>query len=422
MAGNFQLAIHLFLQLTVILATCRLSGRLLRYLGQTQVVSEMVAGVLLGPSLLGLLAPHAQNWLFPRGPQMSILYALSQIGLVLYMFLIGLELNRGLLLQHSRDAITISLSGILAPVLLGGALGWMIADNAAVFTHQIAPWQAALFIASAVSITAFPMLARILHESGIAQTKIGTLTLAAAAMNDAAAWAFLACVIATVKENAMIAVLAIGGGLVYALAMIFVGRPAFRLFERLTIRDDGVRVETLAWLMLVLMFCAWLTDVIGIYSIFGAFVCGAVMPRGRFQREVVERLEPLSVSLLLPTFFVYSGLNTRMNLLVDPSLLAITIAVMFVAFACKGGGCLLASRATGASWRESAAVGALMNARGLMELILVNIALEKGLITYGLFTVLVLMAIVTTMVASPLYNWLYGTRAVTKPEGATEAA
>ena len=235
MSGNFQLAIHLFLQLTIILTTCRLTGWALRYLGQTQVVSEMVAGVLLGPSLLGLLSPEAQQWLFPKGPSMSTLYALSQVGLVLYMFLIGLELNTRLLSQHSRDAVVISLSGVIVPVIMGGALGFTLAGNARLFinassaSHHIAPWQAALFIAAAVSITAFPMLARILYESGIAQTKIGTLTLSAAAVNDAVAWAFLACVIATVKGNVNIALLAIVGGLVYAIVMVFVGRPAFQI-------------------------------------------------------------------------------------------------------------------------------------------------------------------------------------------------
>jgi Kef-type K+ transport system membrane component KefB len=405
-SGNFQLAVHLFLQLTVILITCRMTGRLLRYLGQPQVVSEMIAGVLLGPSLLGLIAPDVQNFLFPPNASMSILYALSQLGLVLYMFLIGLELNRGLLLQHSRDAIAISLSGILTPLVMGGALGFMLAGNRQVFTEAIVSWQAALFVASAMSITAFPMLARILYESGMSKTKIGTLAIGAAAFNDAVAWVLLACVIAAVKRSASVAVLAVGGGATYAVAMAFVGRPLFRWFDRATTRDDGVRVETLAVLLLVLMFCAWLTDLMGIYSIFGAFICGAVMPRGRFARDVTQMLEPMTVSLLLPIFFVYSGLNTQMNLLVQPSLFWIAVATIVVSFACKGGGCGIASRMVGTSWRDAAALGSLMNARGLMELILVNIALEKGLITHGLFTILVLMAIVTTLTASPLFNWL----------------
>lgn len=421
MSGNFLLAIHLFLQLTVILATCRVAGRLLRYLGQSQVVSEMVAGVLLGPSLLGLLAPDLQRFLFPTTmtvtvdglattvahPSMSILYALSQVGLVLYMFLIGLELNTELLTRHSRDALTISLSGILVPVVMGGALGAAMAGNAALFPAAILPWQAALFVASAMSITAFPMLARILYEAGIARTRIGTLAIGAAAFDDAAAWSLLACVIATVKGSPMVAVLAIGGGAAYALAMVFLGRPLFRGFERAVQRDDGLRPELLTLLLLVLMFCAWLTDVIGIYSIFGAFIAGAVMPRGRFQEDVRRAVEPVTVTLLLPIFFVYSGLSTRMDLLVRPELLGITILTIVVAFLCKGGGCLLAARAVGTSWREATGIGVLMNARGLMELILVNIALERGLITQGLFTMLVLMAIVTTLAASPLFNLLY---------------
>jgi Kef-type K+ transport system membrane component KefB len=408
MGGNFQLAVHLFLQLTVILVTCRVVGGLLRHLGQTQVVSEMVAGVLLGPSLLGLLAPGVQNFLFPRNASMSILYALSQVGLALYMFLIGLELNRGMLRQHSRDAVVISLSGVLTPLVMGGALGWRLAGNRQLFSDAIVPWQAMLFIAAAMSITAFPMLARILYESGMARTKIGTLAIGAAAFNDAVAWGLLACVIAAVQRSAGVAALAIGGGVAYALVMVFVGRPLFRWFDRVTMRNDGVRGETLAVLLLVLTFCAWLTDFIGIYSVFGAFICGVVMPRGLFAREVTQRLEPLTVSLLLPIFFVYSGLNTQMNLLVQPSLFGITVATIVVAFVCKGGGCGVASRWVGTSWREAAAMGSLMNARGLMELILVNIALEKGFITHGLFTILVLMAIVTTLAASPLFHWIYG--------------
>jgi Kef-type K+ transport system membrane component KefB len=257
-----------------------------------------------------------------------------------------------------------------------------------------------------MSITAFPMLARILYESGMSKTKIGTLAIGAAAFNDAVAWVLLACVIAAVKRSASVAVLAVGGGATYAVAMAFVGRPLFRWFDRATTRDDGVRVETLAVLLLVLMFCAWLTDLMGIYSIFGAFICGAVMPRGRFARDVTQMLEPMTVSLLLPIFFVYSGLNTQMNLLVQPSLFWIAVATIVVSFACKSGGCGIASRMVGTSWRDAAALGSLMNARGLMELILVNIALEKGLITHGLFTILVLMAIVTTLTASPLFNWL----------------
>jgi Kef-type K+ transport system membrane component KefB len=415
MGGTFQLVVHLFLQLSVILITCRIAGRIFRYFGQTQVVSEMIAGVLLGPSLFGLLFPEIQQQLFPKTPpapgfpnhSMTLLYGLNQIGLVIYMFLIGLELDTKLLTRHSRSAALISLSGILLPVLMGGAQGWFSAHNSELFTANIAPWQAALFIASAMSITAFPMLARILYESGIAKTKIGTMAIGAAAFDDAAAWCLLACVLASMQSSPKIAILAIGGGFLYALFMFFGGTRLFQWFARKTEQEGKVTPEILAYLLMVLMLCAWFTDLIGIYSIFGAFIAGLCMPRGKFAEGVRASLEPMTVTLLLPIFFLYSGLNTRMNMLVQPSLMGVTLLTITIAFVCKGGGCLLAAKAAGANWRDATAVGVLMNARGLMELILVNIALEKRLISQGLFTILVTMAILTTLVASPLYKWIY---------------
>jgi Kef-type K+ transport system membrane component KefB len=428
MAGNFQLVLHLFLQLAVILVGCRLVGRLLRPLGQAQVVGEMVAGVLLGPSLFGLLAPATQQYLFPTAlsegdagashPSMSLLYALSQVGLVLYMFLVGLNFNTQLISRHSRDAVFISLSGILVPALLGGALGIALSGQRSLFAEGILPWQAALFIASATSITAFPMLARILYEAGLTRSRLGTLALGAAATNDAFAWLLLACVIAVAQGSGTVALLAIGGGVVYTVTMLLAGRPLFRAFERATEREDGVTPGTLVPLLALLMLCAWVTDRVGIHSVFGAFVAGVVMPRGRFAREVTAAIEPLTLSLLVPVFFVYSGLNTRLNLLLDPSLLAVASAVILLAFLCKMGGCTVASRLAGMSWRDSTALGTLMNARGMMELILVNIALEKGIITPGLFTILVLMALLTTLVASPLFHALYRPDAVADPTDA----
>lgn len=425
MTGNFQLVVHLFLQLTVILVVCRVIGRLLRPLGQTQVMGEMVAGVLLGPSLLGLVAPEAHQFLFPTRltlgegaaaqtvghPSMTILYALSQIGLVLFMFLVGLELNLAHLASHSRAAVVISLSGVLVPVVVGGALGVALSRGDGLFGPGILPWQAALLLASAMSITAFPMLARLLYETGLARSRMGTLALGAAAINDAFAWALLACVIAATGGSATVAVLAISGGAAYVAVMVVAGRPLFRRFERATARDDGTTPATFALLMALLMLCAWFADWVGFHAVFGAFIAGTVMPRGRFARAVTAAIEPLTVSLLVPTFFVYSGLNTRLNLLLDPSLLLVAVVVILLAFLCKGGGCTLAARMLGMSWRESAALGTLMNARGMMELILINIALEKGLITPALFTILALMAILTTLVASPLFQYLYGRHA-----------
>lgn len=420
MKGSFELAVHLFLQLTVILATCRLvSAILCRYFGQTRVVGEMVAGVLLGPSLLGLLAPEAQQWLFPTvvtlpngsrhvHPSMTILYALSQVGLVLYMFLIGLELNRSLLVRHSRKALFISGAGILVPALMGGAQGYWFAANPDLFAAGLQPWQSALFLGSAMSITAFPMLSRILQEQGLSRTRFGTLALGAAASNDAFAWCLLACVLASTHGSPTPALLAIGGGAGYALAMATVGRTWLTRLGQSVERAGDLAPDRLALVAMTLCGCAWLTDLLGIYSVFGAFVLGAVMPRGVLGRALQRAFEGTTVALLLPVFFVYSGLSTQVSLILEPRLSGTAGMVLLTAFACKGLGCSLAGRYCGASWREASAMGALMNARGMMELILLNIALEKGLITPALFTILVLMAVVTTLATSPIFRLLYG--------------
>jgi Kef-type K+ transport system membrane component KefB len=437
MTGNAHLVLHLFLQLAVILIVCRAVGRLLRPLGQAQVVGEMVAGVLLGPSLFGLVWPEAQHALFPNTlspgdgagvrptghPSMSLLYTLSQIGLVLYMFLVGLNFDRQLIARHTKDAVFISLSGIVVPVLVGGALGLALSGDRRLFTAGVAPWQAALFVAAAMAITAFPVMARILYEAGLTRSRLGTLALGAAATDDAVAWILLACVVAAAQGTAWVALLAVGGGGAYTAIMLLAAPRFARAFARVVEREDGLTVETLARALAFLMLCAWLTDHIGIHAVFGAFIAGVVMPRGRFAREVTAAVEPLTVSLLVPIFFVYSGLNTRMNLLLDPSLLGVTAVVILLAFLCKGGGCTVASRLTGMSWREASALGTLMNARGSMGLILANIAWEKGVITPAHFTILVLMAIVTTLVASPLFQRLYDPHAavLTVPPTAHEA-
>ncbi|NJK56858.1 MAG: cation:proton antiporter [Pleurocapsa sp. SU_5_0] len=418
---NHELAVQLFLQLAVILAIGRLAGILFKYLGQTQVVSEMIAGVLLGPSFLGFIAPNVQTFLFPISvtlnidgaatpiphPSMTILYALSQIGLVLYMFLIGLQFNFNILNRHLKEASVLSLLGVLSPFILGGLLGLFVADDSRLFTANIATWQAALFMSAAMLITAFPMLARIIYESGFAGTKIGTLTLSAAAFDDAIAWIMLAIVVASAKNSLSIAIITIGGGILYAGIMIFLGRPAFRLFKRVSKKDQRMGMDTLSLLLFVLVLCAWFTDAVGIYSIFGAFIAGVVMPRGNFVDEVSSVVERLNVTLFLPVFFVYSGLNTQIGLINNPSLIGITIVTIIVAFLCKGGACFFASRISGGSLIEASMIGGLMNARGLMELILVNIGLENNIISPALFTILVLMAVATTFVASPLFKFLY---------------
>ncbi|TRU81204.1 MAG: cation:proton antiporter [Microcystis novacekii Mn_MB_F_20050700_S1] len=420
MPTNHDIAVRLFLQISVILLTCQISSRVFHHLGQTRVVSEMIAGVLLGPSFLGLIAPDVQEFLFPKTltlalggstidiihPSMTILFGLSQLGLVLYMFLIGLQFNVGMLSDHIKEASLLSLSGILSPLLLGGGLGFILSTNNSLFPQTIVPWQAALFMSSAMVITAFPMLARIIYESGLTNSKIGTLAISAAAFDDAVAWAMLAIILATSKNSPVLILMALGGTLVYVITMTFVGRPLFRLFSQATAANKGVTPEIMTALLFTLMLSAWFTDLVRIYAIFGAFMLGAVMPRGVFAKQISGFIEYLNVTLLLPMFFVYSGLNTQIALLAQSTLIGITIITIVIAFICKGGACLLATRIGGSTWREAGLIGALMNARGLMELILVNIGLDNHIITPALFTILVLMAIVTTVAASPLFRLL----------------
>ncbi len=417
--SNFDLVIQLFLQLTVILSTCRIVtilGR--RYLGQTDVVCEMIAGVMLGPSLLGLIAPDFQQWLFPKlpiitalgdkipNPSMSILYAISQIGLVIYMFLIGLEFNTKLLKHHIKSASLLSAAGIITPFILGAIASFWFYHNGNFFQPKVMPWSAALYLGASMTITAFPMLARILYERGLAQTRFGTLALGAASVDDAVAWCLLAIVLASVKNSLSIAILAIGGGICYVLFAVFIGQPLLRVFTRLTKRDAGVNRQTLTLMLIILMFCAWFTDVTGIYAIFGAFVLGAVTPRGEFSQQIRQYTEFLTTSFLLPMFFVFSGLNTQIGLVNTPTLWGITLLVIAIAIIGKGIACMLAAKLAGENWRESATIGALMNARGLMELIILNIGLEQGIITPTLFTIMVIMAVITTLMASPLVSLL----------------
>ena len=403
----FEISVRLFLQLAVILAACRLVGRLVRPLGQPQVVAEMITGVLLGPSLLGLLAPAAQAWLFPP-PTKPVIYALAQIGLVLYMFLVGLELDLALIRHRVPSAVAVSWAGIATPFLLGGALAVALSDRVPLFAPEVSTLQAILFFGAALSITAFPMLARIIYERGLSGTSLGTLALAAGCLDDAAAWCLLAVVLSGFTGDASIALLAVGGGTLYVLSMLTFGRRALaRLYAWLAARGERASLELPATLVL-LCLAAWCTDSVGIYAIFGAFVFGACLPRGPLQARLEGQVAPLTTVLLLPMFFVNSGLTTAVGLLDSWAIWGVAALVLGAAVLGKGIACGVAARLCGESSRDAVAIGALMNARGLMELILLNIAYERGLITQTLFTMLVLMAVVTTLAAVPFFNRVYG--------------
>jgi Kef-type K+ transport system membrane component KefB len=412
----------LFLQMAVILVACRLCGWLGRRLGQTQVVSEMVAGVLLGPSLLGLMAPSIQEWLFPKTitvagaagpvtmlhPSMVILYAMSQVGLVLYMFIIGMEFDHRLILGRVRHATLVSGAGIVTPMILGGTAALFLRSGADLFAPHVTPGAGALYLGAAMSITAFPMLARILHEKGIAQTRMGTLALAAGSSDDAAAWCLLALLLSYLEGSWFIALLAIGGGGAYTLVALLAVGPALRRLERRLVREGRMTPGILVCGLLVLMMGAFTTDAMGIYAVFGAFIAGLAMPRGRFTEEATRNLDLLTTTFLLPVFFVYSGLNTQIALLDSAHIWGVALLLIALSIGGKGLACLAAARVAGEPWRESLTIGILMNARGLMELIILNIGRERGIITPTLFTMMVLMAIVTTLMASPLFELVYG--------------
>ncbi len=419
--SNFQIGIHLFLQLAVIIAVCRVVGWLgRRFLGQTQVFMEMVAGVLLGPSLLGLFWPGIQAWLFPKQlavvadagtvmvahPNMTVLYALAQIGLVLYMFVIGLEFDVGLLRGRAKSAGLVSGAGIAVPFAVGGALLPILMGRDDLFAGDVGAGIAFLFVGASISITAFPMLARMLYERGITSTRLGTLTLAAGSIDDAVAWCLLALVLAVFKKTPETAWMTVGGGIAYAIFMLTIGRKVLGVLKRRFESKGELSMDVFTTVVVVLMICAFFTDLIGIYAVFGAFICGAAMPKGKFGEALTEKIEQLTTSLFLPMFFVYSGLNTKLGLVNTVDLWILAIVVILISILGKGVACMLAARISGESWHHSAIIGTLMNARGLMELILLNIGLERGVISPTFFTIMVLMAVVTTGMASPIYQLL----------------
>lgn len=398
-----QLSIYFFLQAAVILLAARVVGRIARRFGQPQVVGEMIAGVALGPSLFGLLLPGVQQALFPKDT-LDTLYVLAQLGVGLYMFLVGTEFRDDHFRARYRSAISVSLAGILAPFVLAFALAPWLLTLPGLFSARAEPMQASLFLGAAIAITAFPMLARIIHERGLAGSPLGTLALTAGAIDDAAAWCILAIVLASFGAGWEQAWLAIGGGTAFAAFMLLVGRRLLRRLADRVLPDQPLSATRLAVVLAIFCLCAFAMDAVGIHAVFGGFLLGACMPKGVLTAKLRETLQPVVVVFLLPMFFTFSGLKTQLGLVVQPELALATVAILLASFCGKGLACWAAARATGETHTDAMAIGALMNARGLMELILINIGLQAGLIGPGLFSILVLMAIVTTLAATPLFN------------------
>jgi Kef-type K+ transport system membrane component KefB len=401
-------SIHFFLQLAVILIACRLVGWLgRRLLGQPQVVGEMIAGVVLGPSLLGLAFPGLQDAIFPRETK-NVLYAGAQLGVGLYMFLVGTTLRLDHFRSKARSASMVSLAGIVAPFAIAVLITPMLLGVPGLFAAGIGQGSATLFLGACIALTAFPMLARIINERGLADSSLGTLSLTAGAFDDACSWCVLAIVLATFGGGPGVAILAIGGGLAWAAFVVLAGPRLLAPLGRMVEREGEMSFTVFGLVLAAFCLSAFLMDAVGIHAIFGGFILGAVMPRGLLTQEIKRKLEPLTVVLLLPMFFTYSGLNTRMDMVNSGSLLLIALAILAASILAKGGACYLAARLAGEDNRTALGIGALMNSRGLMELIIINIGLQKGIIGPTLFSMLVLMAIVTTMMASPLFELVYG--------------
>ena len=404
-------SIHFFLQLAVILLACRVVGWAgKRFLNQPQVVGEMIAGVVLGPSLLGLFFPDVQAAIFPKETR-GLLYAGAQLGVGLYMFLVGLTLRLDHFQTKAKSAAMVSAAGIAMPFLLAVLVTPMLLTVPGLFAEGISTGSATLFMGACIALTAFPMLARIIHERGLADTALGTLSLTAGAFDDAVSWCVLAIVLATFGAGAGVAILAIGGALLYAAFLILFGKRLLAPLGRAVEAKGEMSMTVLSITLMLFCLSAFFMDAIGIHAIFGGFILGVFMPRGLFVEELKRKVEPLAVVLLLPMFFTYSGLNTRMDTVSSLPLLLIALGILAVSILAKFGACWAAARIAGEDNRTALGIGALMNSRGLMELIIINIGLQKGIIGPTLFAMLVLMAIVTTVMATPLFEAVYGKRA-----------
>ncbi len=412
------LSASFFLQMAIILVVCRLVGIAAKRIGQPQVVGEMIAGVMLGPSLLGLIWPGSTALIFTQESR-GILYAGAQLGVGLYMFLVGLEFRTDHFRKRARSAACVSVAGMVVPFILGALLVLWLIDVPGIFMPKVRYHEGALFLGAAIAITAFPMLARIISERGLSGTPLGTLTLAAGAIDDAAAWCVLAIVLASFGASQPLQiggisigaeVIAIGGSIIYGLLMLTVGKKLLAGLGRKAERDGEVSHPMMAVTLPLFCVSAWYADIIGVHAVFGGFILGISMPRGVYAEDIRRKIEPFAVVFLLPMFFTFSGLNTKLDLLMDPGLLLVGLVILIASILGKGVACWAAARLNGEDNATSLAVGALMNARGLMELIIINIGLQHGIIGEALFSILVVMAIVTTLMASPVFELVYGRR------------
>jgi Kef-type K+ transport system membrane component KefB len=395
---------RLLLQVIVIVLATRIVGAAFARFGQPSVIGEMLAGILLGPSLLGWLWPKASGFVFP-GESLGVLQLLSEVGVCLFMFVVGLELEVSQLRRKATVAIVVSHASIMFPCLLGVVAAVFLYPNYAATGASFLPF--ALFMGIALSITAFPVLARILEERGIAKTFLGTTAITCAAVDDATAWTLLACVVAIARATNLVSTaLCLGLLVVFVVLMLWGvrrGLPRWLGVARIGGGDPGRAV--VAAVLILMIASSLATEIIGIHAWFGAFLAGVVVPRQKELREyLVVRLEHFSSLFLLPLFFAFSGLRTHVGLLNDSTSWLACVAIIGIATLGKLGGTMVTARLTGMNWNDSFALGALMNTRGLVELIALNIGYDLGILPPRIFAMMVLMALVTTFLTGPLLN------------------
>ncbi|HEY2837709.1 MAG TPA: cation:proton antiporter [Pirellulales bacterium] len=397
-ATQSDIVLRVLIALTAIIVAGQVAARLFSYIGQPPVIGEVIVGILLGPSLIG---PERSAMILPASvaPYLGII---AQLGVILYMFLVGLELNAGLLKRRAHATVAISHASILTPFVLGAALALCLYPRLS--SSDVTFSSFALFMGAAMSITAFPVLARIITDRGMTKTHLGVVALGCAATDDVTAWCLLAFVVGVANSQMQTALMVLAGTAAYILAMVFVVRP---IVSRLAAQWDAVSGDlprpAVVFVVIAMLLSALSTELIGIHAIFGAFMLGAILPHNSaVARGFVRQVEPIVTVLLLPAFFAYTGMRTRIDLVTGLNEWLICGIIIAIATLGKFGGTLTAGGLTGLSWREAGALGILMNTRGLMELIVLNIGLDLGVISPKLFAMMVIMALVTTLGTAPV--------------------
>ncbi|UII31950.1 cation:proton antiporter [Fulvivirga ulvae] len=402
--NNLELFVAVTMAVIVIMMAAQICGKLITAIGQPRVVGEMISGVLLGPTLFGNYFPELSANLFNK-EVMSVLFVLCNLGLSIYMFLVGAEIDYKLFKKSTiKQAGALSFTGTLVPFGLGVVAAVLYHDTLAMEGISLSTF--GIYMGTALAITAFPMLARILHEKKLINTKIGALSLLAASVQDVISWILLSFVTAmAVSQSYSGGFVTLGGAFIFVLVVFGIIKPILKQVAKATEKTGELSQAHFAFILVLLLGAALATDVIGLYSVFGGFVLGLAIPRtSGIIDTLTVKLKDIVVVMFLPVFFAYSGLSTNLLVFQNPTIIIPGLVILLFSVVGKYGICTVTMKATGYTWRESSAIGGLINSRGLMELLIANIGLLYGVITQDLFSILVLMAIVTTLGAMPVYN------------------